>query len=473
VQRLHSATCATKLTINNCVTVVGYRPRTVSVLVKKGGIVRLEVRRQQDVLVVYGIFSASYKPSAVTYNIQAEDIDSILKCGRSIHGEAFLSGKRLPGGKFRGALRGEERMHTEGGAEYVLPGVTDADEAVPLFPEYKRSAEITDGAPTQFDNKTNYHQAAVWELKTGIERKGVQLITMHGKGVCDGYSNSPAKALSLAAAAGKIVGQDGPRDVVLYLACDRPTPQTLKTGVSGYWKADKIIYIYYDERLFTKTSVPDAKPMPGSSKVHMATAKKTADRAAALRDGPLLTSAYFCGCAACTAFNFDGCVMKDAFGSVVPKNCARASNVGLASQTMQLEDFARTLERDRVVALRVSADEADIEGALWFAILDDTPIKLTEATMHAGQEFGEGWLVANGHWFSLQGTPAANGDRTYAILPEVVMLNVNSMLPVATPIIFNAANKNARPRRARGGGFNSTTTYLLTNSVWESLTGLL
>mmetsp|Transcript_39933 Transcript_39933/g.98786 ORF Transcript_39933/g.98786 Transcript_39933/m.98786 type:complete len:298 (+) Transcript_39933:927-1820(+) len=297
---------------------------------------------------------------------------------------------------------------------------------------------------------------------------------MHGKGVCDGYSNSPSKALNLAAAAGKIVGQDGARDVVLYLARDRPSPQTLKTGISGYWKADQIIYIYYDERLFTKSRVPDAKPMPGSSKVHMAAAKKTADAAAAKRDGPLLTSAYFCGCAACTAFNFDNCLMKDAFGSVVPKNCARASDVGFESQTVQLEDFARTLVRDRVVAVRVSADEADIEGVLWFAILEDLPIKLTEATMHAGQEFGEGWLVAHGHWFSLQGTPAANGDRTYVILPAVVMLNVNSMLRViTTPIVFNAANKNARPRRARGGGFTSGTTYLLSYSVWESLTGLL
>ncbi|KAJ1620866.1 hypothetical protein T492DRAFT_887991, partial [Pavlovales sp. CCMP2436] len=87
---------------------------------------------------------------------------------------------------------------------------------------------------------------------------------------------------------------------------------------------------------------------------------------------------------------------------------------------------------------------ADIEGVLWFAILEDLPIKLTEATMHAGQKFGEGWLVAHRHWFSLQGTPAANGDRTYVILPAVVMLNVNSMLRViTTPIVFNAANKNA------------------------------
>jgi hypothetical protein len=82
-----------------------------------------------------------------------------------------------------------------------------------------------------------------------------------------------------------------------------------------------------------------------------------------------------------------------------------------------------------------------------------TKSTLTEATMHAGQEFGEGWLVAYGQWSSLQGKPAANGDRTYVILPEVVILNVNSMLPVATPVIFNAANKNARQRRARGGGF--------------------
>jgi hypothetical protein len=120
--------------INNGVTVVGYRPRTVSVPVKKGGIARLEVRRQQDVIVVYGIFSAAYKPSAVTYNIQAEDIDSILRYGRSIHGEAFLNGKRLPGGKYRGQLPEDEVMHTEGGCEFVLPGITDAEEAVPLFP---------------------------------------------------------------------------------------------------------------------------------------------------------------------------------------------------------------------------------------------------------------------------------------------------------------------------------------------------
>jgi hypothetical protein len=173
------------------------------------------------------------------------------------------------------------------------------------------------------------------------------------------------------------------------------------------------------------------------------------------------------------AFDFDGCVMKDVFGSVVPKNCARASEVGLESQTVRLEDFAHTLDRDRVVAVRVAADEADIEGVLWFAILDDLPIKLTEATMHAGQEFEKGWLVAHGHWFSLQGAPAANGDRTYAILPEVVMLNVNSMLRVISPIVFNAANKNARPRRARGGGFNTTTTYLLNHSDWERLTSLL
>ena len=381
--------------------------------------------------------------------------------------------KRLPGGVYRDELPEAEVVHTEGGGEMVLPAITDADAAIALFPEYEYCVEITDGAPTQFDNKTNYHQTAIWYCKTGIHRKGVQLITMHGKGVCDGYSNSPSKALNLAAAAGKIVGQGGARDVVLYLARDRPSPQTLKTGISGYWKADQIIYIYYNEKLFIKNRVPDAKPMPGSSKVHMATAKKTADPEAAQRDGPLLTSAYFCGCAPCTAFDSDGCVMKDAFGSVVPKNCASASDVGLESQTVQLEDFAHTLVRDRVVAVRVSADEADIEGVLWFAILDDSPIKLTEATMHAGQEFGEGWLVARGHWFSLQGLPAANGDRTYVILPEVVMLNVNSMLRVISPIVFNEANKNAHPLRARGGGFNTATTYPLSNSVWERLTSLL
>jgi hypothetical protein len=53
------------------------------------------------------------------------------------------------------------------------------------------------------------------------------------------------------------------------------------------------------------------------------------------------------------------------------------------------------------------------------------------------------------------------------------MLNVNSMLRVISPIVFNAANKNARPRRACGGGFNTTTTYLLNHSDWERLTSLL
>ena len=65
------------------------------------------------------MFKSGYKLDARTYNVQREDITSILKHGRSIHGEWFCNGVRLPGGKFRGDLP-EAEPGLEGGVGGVL-----------------------------------------------------------------------------------------------------------------------------------------------------------------------------------------------------------------------------------------------------------------------------------------------------------------------------------------------------------------
>jgi hypothetical protein len=75
---------------------------------------------------------------------------------------------------------------------------------------------VTDGAPSQFDNKTHYHQTAAWRARDGICRQAIKLVTQHGKSVCDGASNFPKRALEEAGASGQLL-EPGAHGAALYL----------------------------------------------------------------------------------------------------------------------------------------------------------------------------------------------------------------------------------------------------------------
>jgi hypothetical protein len=47
-------------------------------------------------IVVYGLFDASIKPSALQYNMQRLDAEMYLKHGFTVHGEWFVNRKRIP-----------------------------------------------------------------------------------------------------------------------------------------------------------------------------------------------------------------------------------------------------------------------------------------------------------------------------------------------------------------------------------------
>ena len=67
---------------------------------------------------------------------------------------------------------------------------------------FRRSAlheaelDVTDGCAAQFNGKDNYHQVAVWKIKTGVARNHSISITMHGKNICDALANVIQAALA-------------------------------------------------------------------------------------------------------------------------------------------------------------------------------------------------------------------------------------------------------------------------------------
>lgn len=396
----------------------------------------------------FGMFDTGYKSDARSFNAQAADLDSILKKGVSIYGEWFLQGKRLPGGKRRGELP---------------EGITDYDEPQPLFPQMRRVVEITDGAPTQFANKTNFHQTASWPARLGIRRSAIKLITMHGKSVCDGASNSPKSALAHAGEIGALV-TPGARGAALYLVQNRPDPSKAKLDGCGYWQADMILYGYYDLSLFTVAAVPEALSFAGSSKVHMS-AGMCDDIARAQTDGPLVTHEIFCPCVPCCNLQFASCEMKEVFGSVRTVSVPRSTSTGLPSQSAGLADFGATLDVNQIVAFRVASDEATIEGCVWLALLNCKAFELQQDELHAGQHFEKGWSVVRGHWFAFQRTVLASGARVYKALEEETLLNVQSMIRL-TGIKFI----QAVPRRTRGTTSDwYNQEFILNDEVYQKL----
>lgn len=302
---------------------------------------------------------------------------------------------------------------------------------------------MTDGAPSQFDNKTHYHQTASWHARDGVRRQAIKLVTQHGKSVCDGASNSPKRALEEAGNLGQLMAP-GARGAALYLVQHKATPSKAKIDGGGYWQADTILYGYYDTSLFTAAAVPDALPFAGSSKVHMS-AGMCDDVEQAQRDGPLTWLDVVCPCAPCCRLEFARCEMKSAFGSVKVASVKRATSTGLPSQSASLEEFSKLLDKDKIVAVRVADDEATIEGAVWLALINGKAETLAKDELHAGQLFQKGWTVVRGHWFSFKRVhPAGSSNRVYVALEEETLFNVQSMIR-----LHGIRFLQALPRRSR------------------------
>jgi hypothetical protein len=260
--------------------------------------------------------------------------------------------------------------------------------------------------------------------RDGIRRQAIKLVTQHDKSVCDGASNSPKRALEEAGASGQLL-EPGARGAALYVVQNKPTTSKAKIDGGGYWQADLILYGEYDTSSFTATAVPDAKPFSGSSKVHMS-AGMCDDNYQAQREGALTWLDVVCPCAPCCHLDFRCCEMTGVFGSVKVSNGKRASATGLSSQSASLEEFSKSLSKDKIVAVRVADDEATIEGGVWLALMDGNAEVLAKDELHAGQLFEKGWTVARGHWFSFK--RVLPNSRISCALEEQSLFNVQSTL---------------------------------------------
>ena len=89
-------------------------------------------------------------------------------------------------------------------------------------------------------------------------RSMLKLVEHHGKGGCDGNSVPIAAALSQAIKDGRLGPEPGPRNMVLFLAINRPEPSTPKAQKRGWEAIGRIFYGYMDFKLFTKWAMPDA-----------------------------------------------------------------------------------------------------------------------------------------------------------------------------------------------------------------------
>jgi hypothetical protein len=386
--RVHSATCAHAETHNLCVTVVGHSPYEETVHVKAHGKRKAHTKtvRKQRVAVFFGFHSAGHKPSARSFNVLREDVTSLMKHGTAKHGEWFHMGRRLPG-----------RSHQE-----VLPGsLSDMTDTNPIFAALERELDVTDGCAAQFNGKDNYHQVAVWKIKTGVARNHSISITMHGKNICDALANVIQAALQSAIQNQSII-DPGTRALVLWLAENRQEPSVAKVKKDGWWAIGEIYYGYFDVARFTKLAVPDAKGFNGSATRHRFVSTVVEDPEKVERDGPIDVSTAFCGCERCSRFDFRNCLMHGLGGMatrLARQTVPSVRAIGLPSQTKTLEEFARTLNKGELRAVVVDPPERGIEGDYWLCEIQGPASQATSRQAHATDLFEEGWWIVRIKWY--------------------------------------------------------------------------
>ena len=367
------------------------------------------------------MFSAGYKPDAVSHNIASEDTDHFLKHGTFLHGEAFHRGVRLPGGNRDNPL-------PEGfieGSEHPV---------VPLMPGLTDTLEVHDGCAGQYAGKTNFHQTAEWLVKTrawpevaaaqaasdeasarvaaarmalrppdeitvletvakavletaveaatGVFRGQLRLETMRGKGGCDGASNLVPSTVHNGLLNEELL-DPSTRELVIFMARRKQEPSISGLKKQGWWAADEYIYVWYDTRVFTASRVPPAEGFDGSSQIHSFYGRSEANEAARI-DGPLLTRGVFCACAPCRTYNFTpgACLMRSEYGTH-KLEYARRSVARDASTTRMgaLQDYANRLKSGQVQAIAASRNDRHMEGNIWLLLLLSAAYVSTEVDL--------------------------------------------------------------------------------------------
>lgn len=456
----------------------------------------------QRVDVLFAFHKAGYKPSARSYNVVMEDVCHFLKYGTVLHGEWFIEGARVPGGDHRNPLPNglsERPQMTPDFCEMLrMQAVTDGcPNQFDYGTNYHQTAEWrTKTAAWALEHAKNEvaakeveraaAKAAFDMIKAradlGVNSKAIQesrflleettkavtaalartvevrdtdglagaiirshtkLIEYHGKGGYDAEGNVPKFAVANAITTNAMVDPDT-RNVVLFLAKNRPRPSVGKANKSGWEAPGRYIWAYYDTKHFTKFIVPDATSTKGCQEQHEFVGL-CKDRMQAEQVGVHQSRLLFCACDPCLLYDFEHCEMQ----SVVGKMSRVKAPLPRGAQTRQpkllaLREFADSLECNQVVAVNADSDERHLEGSYWLAQLTGPAFVIPEDCVHSGQQYYEGWIVAPGHWYVLR----QQSERGYELQSAEVWIVVNHMVRLRG-ISFTSSQSGPQGRTLR------------------------
>ena len=433
ISREFLGTCARRAAVNNCVSILGYKPYEEVVERRKWGrrAASTATVRKQHVDCFFAFSAPGYKPDARYYNTVQIDIDSFLRTGAVLHGEWFLEKQRVAGGDHRAALP---------------EGMTERSATPPDFAEMEQILSVVDGCRSQFMCGTEHHQVATWRMKTGVTRRQHTLVEKHGKNICDGASNIPRHILESMIKNGATM-LPGAREAVVFMAQSHPIPTVAKDKKDDWWAFNRIFYGYFDHDHFTNATVPEAVGFNGSSRCHDFIGLST-DTGLVNSGAPLLARGEFCYCAHCRENDYFNCEYSVAHGPMRRQttSVARMTESIVRTQLQSLEEWAQQIGDEKLVAVRVdraavmaSANHTEADDAFWLAKPTGAAFSAPEKLAHTSDVFEEGWLVVPIKWYRI----ASGTARTYT------MLATPQLLVVATTVRVSGLKFS----RTKGGKF--------------------
>jgi hypothetical protein len=150
----------------------------------------------------------------------------------------------------------------------------------------------------------------------GIVRLAMKLVEHHGKGPCDGNSNTPVLAIKHAIQH-KLMGPNpGTQQLEHFLAHHKPYTTTPKSEKRGWEAIGRIFYGFMNTDLFTKTVVADAdgSKFTHSTKHHSFVGRHSS--AQVLEKGEMQACHEFCPCSECLLGRYNACTLKSEMGSM-------------------------------------------------------------------------------------------------------------------------------------------------------------
>ena len=352
--------------------------------------------------------SAAYNQSATSIII------SIVKNGRIPDGikcEAFLDGKRLPGGDQSDFPELPEGKLSE----------WESDQ--PLYPQVQRWRRSRDGCAAQYQGKGAFRGWQTMQARHGIVCEDRRKVTMHGKDVADGDG---------AAVSGKVRKSfnddygSGSQNLVRHLASKYPLAnverQTRYYGFKGLYSTTRYIYIYIPEEAIDDKIVAVEAGYSGSSMDHYYRSIGATEEASRL-----LRRERACGCRPCLQLK-DGCILTPANTDTKAGKSPRATTVTLQSARPApaarhtrgarnpLPEFCKELKVSQNIVVRVSNEEKDEspDENYFVAKVEEKAIKLEEGGTYSAVLYRKNDWIVSVQWYVFIPTKTnRRGDRFY------------------------------------------------------------